>query len=64
MTLRKNLKQINLHFFSVLTAGLLKYMRTKGVLMELQIEKIKYKISLNRLKNLKIKNQAILPFEE
>jgi len=64
MTLRKNLKQINLHFFSVLTAGLLKDMRTKGVLMELQTKKIKDKISVNCLKVLRIKNQAVFPYEE
>jgi len=64
MTLEFYFKQINLHFFSVLTAGLLKAMRTKGVLMELQTEKIKDKINMNCPNNLRIKNQAVFPYEE
>lgn len=64
MTLRKNLKQINLHFFSTLLFALLNNIWYRGVLMELQMEKIRTKISMEDLMGKKLKKQTLFPYEE
>ena len=64
MTLRKNLKQINLHFFSTLLFALLNNIWYRGVLMELQMEKIRAKISMKDLMGKKLKKQTLFPYEK
>jgi len=62
MTLDFYFKQINLHFFCFIGWSPKRY--AKGILMELQTEKIKDKINMNCPNNLRIKNQAVFPYEE
>ena len=64
MTLRNNLKQIFLHYFSALISDLLEEIRFKGDLLNLQTEKIRAKISLKDLMSMGLERQTLFLYEE
>lgn len=62
MTLRNNLKQISLCYFSALICDLFDDACFRWIVMNLQTEKIKAKISRKDLTSMYIKRQFLFPY--